>query len=500
MFTICPKCSLKLVVTAADLRVAQGYVRCGRCSNIFNALVGLSDEQQAVLAREQQGEAASRAPDSAPPARTPRPVSPEPRLPLTTSSASTAPSAAPPEPPAPQPPEPAPPQQTQTREIAPETSADELLSDAALEFDAETTDVSEVFVEPALDDTGSTGQSESIILRTEDALPEELELDEESAEEPESAEKSPETLEESESLPGAWRAGRDGRAGTAQLEPAAKSLEMTDEFELADLESLLETDAARDGTADRAAADDNAPAQRMENRGLAETSSTADADSNTDADGIADADVNTDENRDKHADATRTVSPVAMHEALDGLAAASAPVRRRSWLFVAGSAALVLLLAAQIVHHYRARLAEVAWLRRPLTGVYAAFGMPLVPHWNVRAYEVRQLGAIVDPGNPGTLTVRASIENTAPREQPLPLLRVTVQDRFGNRVAARDVPPAAYLPKASANRKYLGAGERVDAEIALVDPGPRVVGFELDACLEDAAERVSCAHQPRSLR
>ena len=42
MFTVCPKCTLTLVVTAADLKVAQGYVRCGRCSNVFNALAALS--------------------------------------------------------------------------------------------------------------------------------------------------------------------------------------------------------------------------------------------------------------------------------------------------------------------------------------------------------------------------------------------------------------------------------------------------------------------------
>ena len=46
MFTVCPKCALTLVVTAADLRVAQGYVRCGRCSNVFNALARLSDDRQ----------------------------------------------------------------------------------------------------------------------------------------------------------------------------------------------------------------------------------------------------------------------------------------------------------------------------------------------------------------------------------------------------------------------------------------------------------------------
>src|SRR3954466_8805690 len=47
MFTVCPKCALTLVVTAADLRVAQGYVRCGRCSNVFNALSRLSEDRQA---------------------------------------------------------------------------------------------------------------------------------------------------------------------------------------------------------------------------------------------------------------------------------------------------------------------------------------------------------------------------------------------------------------------------------------------------------------------
>ena len=44
MFTVCPKCTLTLAVTAADLRTGQGYVRCGRCLNVFNALLGLSEE------------------------------------------------------------------------------------------------------------------------------------------------------------------------------------------------------------------------------------------------------------------------------------------------------------------------------------------------------------------------------------------------------------------------------------------------------------------------
>ena len=63
MFTVCPKCALTLVVTAADLRIAQGYVRCGRCSSVFNALARL---------RERQGRRAPRPrPQPLPPRRPP---------------------------------------------------------------------------------------------------------------------------------------------------------------------------------------------------------------------------------------------------------------------------------------------------------------------------------------------------------------------------------------------------------------------------------------------
>ena len=43
MFTVCPKCTLTLVVTPVDLRAGQGYVRCGRCANVFNALIALRE-------------------------------------------------------------------------------------------------------------------------------------------------------------------------------------------------------------------------------------------------------------------------------------------------------------------------------------------------------------------------------------------------------------------------------------------------------------------------
>jgi hypothetical protein len=156
---------------------------------------------------------------------------------------------------------------------------------------------------------------------------------------------------------------------------------------------------------------------------------------------------------------------------------------RPQWQWAAGSALLVLILVAQIINHQRDALATDPRFSGSLTAVYTALGVRLTPRWDLRAYDVRQLGATVEPGGTGAITVRASIRNAGTRPQPLPLLRVTLQDRFGNRLASRDVQPHDYLPGSTPPTAVLARDQRIDAELAFVDPGASAVGFELDACL-----------------
>ena len=44
MYTQCPKCGTVFRITAAQLRVAEGEVRCGNCTISFNALGALTDD------------------------------------------------------------------------------------------------------------------------------------------------------------------------------------------------------------------------------------------------------------------------------------------------------------------------------------------------------------------------------------------------------------------------------------------------------------------------
>ena len=168
------------------------------------------------------------------------------------------------------------------------------------------------------------------------------------------------------------------------------------------------------------------------------------------------------------------------------------PAPPYAWIFGIAGAALALI--AQIVNHNRESLAASATFNRPLTAVYRALGVTLKPRWDLHAYDVRQLGASVDPANAGEITVRASIKNAGPQPLPLPLLRVTLQDRFGTPLAARDVQPQFYVPGAVPAAVLLGAGQRIDAEMAFLDPGASAVGFELDACLPASGGGVACAN------
>ena len=392
MFTVCPKCALTLVVTAADLRVAQGYVRCGRCSSVFNALAQLSDERGAARAAE-------------PPLPEPEPE----------------PEAQPePEPPPPPPPSPA-------RTAAPPPAAEEEgLPEEALEFNPERTDAASVFVAapPNPEWTAATGSFKALVAANQEpvtptpaAANEDLDIELDAALLSQIVESEP----------------RAPRAPPPPAPPAAPA------------PAPEKTPAPPRRAAPR-------PAPAAEPAAAAPAGPQPDLEPDTEPDPLAGA----------------------------------AP-SRASWLWSGAALLALLVLVAQAVNHQRDALATDPRFGAPLTALYAALGVPLMPRWDLHAYDVRQLGATVAPaaaaGATGAITVRASIHNAGSKPQPLPLLRVTLQDRFGNRIASRDVAPRDYLPHGMAPGTPLGVGQRIDAELAFVDPGSSAVGFELDACL-----------------
>ncbi len=170
----------------------------------------------------------------------------------------------------------------------------------------------------------------------------------------------------------------------------------------------------------------------------------------------------------------------------------------RRWPWVAGVATLALLLGVQVVHAKRNELVRNASFGPVLAGAYDFFGLSVLAPTDLSAYELRQWGAASDPRDANRLVLRASIINRAGYSQPLPLLRLTLQDRFGGTLGPLDVGPADYLP-GSGTQTLLEPGQRADALIRIVDPGSEAVGFELDICLP-ADGGIRCANQIKTAR
>jgi len=444
MFTVCPKCALTLVVTAADLRVAQGYVRCGRCSSVFNALARLTEERQSGAGEPSAGAEAE------PPAAA-APASPE--------------SAAPPAAAAPGGPESA---------AAPTAGApaEELIPETALEFDPATTDVNSVFVQPPPDPqwTAATGSFKAMVAANQEAAepqPPDSQVDVEidaaflaSMMHAESAESAP------------VRAPTAAAVAPAPLPAAAPHAQGAPPAARAGAQRSASPAPAR-----AAASAAPAPAAR----------SRAPLFDKSDPEGVGL------EVKEEHFARAKTADPAPPEAQIPERAPLAATLARvHAWSI--GAALAAVLLLAQIVNHDRDELAANPRFTRPLTSLYGLLGVKLFPRWDLRAYDVRQLGASAGATGTGVITVRASIKNAAPLPQPLPLLRVTLQDRFGNRIAARDVQPQGYLPGVIPPSSFLSAGQRIDAEMGFADPGADAVGFEIDACLPARGGGIACAN------
>jgi hypothetical protein len=409
---------MNLAVTVSDLRLGQGYVRCGRCTNVFNALLALSEGSE----------------DGASPVTAPAPV------------------VAPPEP-APEP-------------AAAEPTASPPAPPAAIEISVDEVDPNEATGEV---EVLRTGTYETIILEGEGVL------------------QTQEIVAESE-VDAQLQALVQRFDAVRELEEAtAKSLwpadENTPEPEF-DLDDSDETPASRQSLVAGLDYAELEPRPHAPAEGARMPKPIV----------IPFVEQTPDEEPPVARSETSHAADLASQRPGDFANESDdePPGHRGRW--IAGSAVLLLALAAQVAHHNRNTLVSVPWLTAPMTSLYGSFNVQLEPHWDLQAYEVRQLGAEAVPGETAHIAVRASIRNRAPRSQPPPLLRVVLQDRFGNQIATREVAPLEYLRGAAPPR--LGTDQRVDADLLLPDPGQAAVGFEIDACLRNAAGVLRCASDP----
>lgn len=448
MFTSCPECGTVFRISTSDLRVAEGHVRCGHCSATFNALATLSDE--------------------APAARTP----------------------------------------------VVERAEDGPGSDNTLEFDLPEDSWSNFFAgDAAAGNKAAETEAEAVPALEPERDPRAEPVDHESSSTDDiGAGTGSETFDQA----GVYKAlagekddlnlddDSDWQALLAEVEddattpdpvyiiesdPPAPAAEV--EIDTGMLEILTAPDPAPPATApmDEPTIDPDSLDPPWDDYAIGATRAPARLPSDFGADTDPDSPFYTGDRAESLPDAPEAYTadrPFAWAPP------PPPPPPERRWRYTLGSTALLVLLLAQMLHYQRNVLATNPLFTDALYKVYDAVGLPLSPAWNLRAYEVRNYEAVADRSSAGALDILARVAVVGNERVGLPLVRVTLTDRFGNALGQRIFKPAEYLRQALQPHATLSPGTLIPVEISLRDPGTDAQGFDVDICLTHQRDGIIC--------
>jgi hypothetical protein len=174
--------------------------------------------------------------------------------------------------------------------------------------------------------------------------------------------------------------------------------------------------------------------------------------------------------------------------------------KQRSGMARAASGLLALVLAlalgAQVVNYYRDSLLPHPTAGPILKQAYQKLGVALPPDWELDRYDVRQLGGVQDPARPGVLIIGISIQNKAKHSQPYPIIRLVLENRWGERIAKSDLRPDDYLAENAKPGAMMRAGQVIKTDIAVIEPdGASATNFQIDACMPNEDGTLNCANK-----
>jgi predicted Zn finger-like uncharacterized protein len=137
---------------------------------------------------------------------------------------------------------------------------------------------------------------------------------------------------------------------------------------------------------------------------------------------------------------------------------------RRTWVYALAIPLLLLLLAAQLVYHFRdAIVARWPTTRPALTSLCATLGCAVRPLRDVGALSIDASDLQVDPAHKGLLILTATVRNRAAYALTYPYLELTLTDAQDQVVVRRAFAPGEYL----SGTVDLGAGLPGNGEAAL---------------------------------
>jgi hypothetical protein len=159
---------------------------------------------------------------------------------------------------------------------------------------------------------------------------------------------------------------------------------------------------------------------------------------------------------------------------------------------VAGTVALLLLLAFQFMHQSREALATIPAFNSAVGPAYRALGKPLTPAWDISGWRIEQTtGSLEDAEQ--LLTIYSRIANRSDEALAYPLVHLSLTDRFEDIVGSRVLEPGEYLASNADPRKLVAPGDTFFAVMSIDTLSDEATGFKLNVCYRLASGDLRCA-------
>ena len=167
----------------------------------------------------------------------------------------------------------------------------------------------------------------------------------------------------------------------------------------------------------------------------------------------------------------------------------------RRWFAAVGLLLLFIMLAIQLLHHNREKLATDPRYGETIRSVYASLDRPLYPAWELSAYKIRGTKAISGESNGDMLDIRAQLAVTGDKPMGEPQIRVILKDRWGNPVNNWLFSAEQYMPGMRPPNGLIQPGTVTPIKLSVVDLGSTARGFQLEICLRREGGVLQCDGQ-----
>jgi predicted Zn finger-like uncharacterized protein len=151
-----------------------------------------------------------------------------------------------------------------------------------------------------------------------------------------------------------------------------------------------------------------------------------------------------------------------------------------TWLWIAGSSLLLILLLAQAAYFFRVELAANQPGLKPVLISYCRLlqcTVPLPQKADSMSIESSELEA--DPAQSSVITLNALLRNHAPYTQAYPNLELTLTDAQDKPLARRTFLPAEYLKSGEDEKEGLAANRELSVKLNLDTTDLKPSGYRL---------------------